>query len=1015
MASDVRRGTGGVKFLPAANSNVAGHFDVESSQNGTTVAAQSGKAISTIGVTPVGDTPQVANVTTLEDTLSAAIVLSRHASDGAEVTHFRVSNITGGMLFKSDGTTPIASGDFLSYAEGQSGVKFLPAANSNVAGHFDVESSQNGTTVAAQSGKATSTIGVTPVGDTPQVANVTTLEDTLSAAIIIARSAVDGSEVTHFKISGIVDGELFQHDGITPILDPQFISIAEGLAGVRFRPAAGFVGTAQFLVQASIAADDVGLGDAAVPVLVEVSNGPSPSAVIVPITPDPRNTAVGVVTISFSEPVTGVGSDDFQLTRNGSSVSLSGVVVAGDGLTRTIDLTSVSATSGDYVLTLLAAGVVDLVGNPLVADVSDSWVSDFETPSVVITPDGGLSGSDAVEFTFQFSEPVDDFTLDRIGLTNATAVAFTIVSADRYVVTVAPASDGAVAVELPADAVRDGAGNGNSPGSATIISDRTGPEFTSSASAAVAENSTVAATLSANDAHGPPVFAISQGADADRFQLTPAGELTFVSAPDFEMPADADGDNVYDVLVAAMDTLGNTTIQAVSVTVTDRDDSEPIALAFERLNPLASSTDADIVVYRVTFSEPVFQVDAADFVATGTTALIFLTSINATQFGVQISGGNLAELNGVVNLDLAPSPTIEDAAGNLVVQAEPAVDETYTLVNAPWEVDGDGVPDAVEDLAPHQGDGNADGIPDRNQPDVASLQDAQGQVVTLATSDGLPLQDVHFAPPPATGPSGASFPLGVLDFKVPVPNQGDEVTVTLIVHGGPYFNTFYRYGREPARPTPHWHRFVFDGRTGAEIFADRIVLHLRDGERGDDDLTANGMILDPSGPAVDERLHPHQNPESMYNVNDDGQVTPIDVLLVINELNERGGHRLPVPLPLPISRLLYLDVNGDDQVTPLDALLVIGELNTRGAHPVNLVADRAEGELGVGVIRGEAVSSFGPQVEGNVRPRPARRGVPPLLLSPVCVVVGPPCGWSIVMGNLGLGAKELEFRPTGLG
>ena len=39
--------------------------------------------------------------------------------------------------------------------------------------------------LAAQSGKATSTITVTPVGETPQVASITTTEDTQSGAIEI--------------------------------------------------------------------------------------------------------------------------------------------------------------------------------------------------------------------------------------------------------------------------------------------------------------------------------------------------------------------------------------------------------------------------------------------------------------------------------------------------------------------------------------------------------------------------------------------------------------------------------------------------------------------------------------------------------------------------------------------------------------------------------------------------------------------------------------------------------------
>ncbi len=241
----------GVRFLPSAHSTSDGHFDVESSQNGTTVAAQSGKVASSITVTPVGDTPQVANSTTLEDILSGAITIGRHPNDGSEVTHFKISGIVGGTLFKSDGVTPIANGTLITFAEAQAGVRFLPSANTTSDGHFDVESSQNGTTVAAQSGKATSAITVTPVGDTPQVASSVTLEDTLSGPIVIGRHPNDGNEVTHFKISGIVGGTLFKNDGVTPIANGSFITLPEAQAGVRFFPTTNSTSDGHFDVESS--------------------------------------------------------------------------------------------------------------------------------------------------------------------------------------------------------------------------------------------------------------------------------------------------------------------------------------------------------------------------------------------------------------------------------------------------------------------------------------------------------------------------------------------------------------------------------------------------------------------------------------------------------------------------------------------------------------------------------------------------------------------------------------------
>ena len=61
-----------------------------------------------------------------------------------------------------------------------------------------------------------------------------------------------------------------------------------------------------------------------------------------------------------------------------------------------------------------------------------------------------------------------------------------------------------------------------------------------------------------------------EGADADHFTIT-GGMLKFVSAPDYEMPADADGDNEYMVTVKA-EAGGEMAMQAVAVMVTNVDE-----------------------------------------------------------------------------------------------------------------------------------------------------------------------------------------------------------------------------------------------------------------------------------------------------------------------------------------------------------------------------------------------------------------------------------------------------------
>ena len=79
------------------------------------------------------------------------------------------------------------------------------------------------------------------------------------------------------------------------------------------------------------------------------------------------------------------------------------------------------------------------------------------------------------------------------------------------------------------------------------------------------------ATYTANE---PVTWSISGGADAARFVVTD-GVLSFAIAPDFEAPADADGDNVSRVVLRATDVAGNSTDRAITVTVGDVDEVAP--------------------------------------------------------------------------------------------------------------------------------------------------------------------------------------------------------------------------------------------------------------------------------------------------------------------------------------------------------------------------------------------------------------------------------------------------------
>ncbi len=82
---------------------------------------------------------------------------------------------------------------------------------------------------------------------------------------------------------------------------------------------------------------------------------------------------------------------------------------------------------------------------------------------------------------------------------------------------------------------------------------------------------------------------------------------------------------------------------------------------------------------------------------------------------------------------------------------------------------------------------------------------------------------------------------------------------------------------------------------------------------------------------VIETSHPFTNPLSLSDVNNNGSVTPLDALVIINEIarqNRNLGRGLTLGAPtLEDWRGLYFDQNQDGRVTALDALRVINEIS----------------------------------------------------------------------------------------
>ena len=92
---------------------------------------------------------------------------------------------------------------------------------------------------------------------------------------------------------------------------------------------------------------------------------------------------------------------------------------------------------------------------------------------------------------------------------------------------------------------------------------------------------------------------------------------------------------------------------------------------------------------------------------------------------------------------------------------------------------------------------------------------------------------------------------------------------------------------------------------------------------------------------------PNQNSSLNLDVNDDGFVSPIDALLVINEMNRSSMDMEGEQTTGGKGKRYYTDVNGDNRTTALDALKVINYLqrssSTQGSgEQISLLSDSNE-------------------------------------------------------------------------
>ena len=115
-----------------------------------------------------------------------------------------------------------------------------------------------------------------------------------------------------------------------------------------------------------------------------------------------------------------------------------------------------------------------------------------------------------------------------------------------------------------------------------------------------------------------------------------------------------------------------------------REGIAPTVESIDRKTPTTARTNADQVTYRVTFSEDVTRISAADFVLLGTAAADGIIGTpgavtGSSVFDVTITG--IANSNGTLILAFAAGQDITNVAGNPLASTTPGSSQSYTIDN----------------------------------------------------------------------------------------------------------------------------------------------------------------------------------------------------------------------------------------------------------------------------------------------------------------------------------------------
>lgn len=188
----------------------------------------------------------------------------------------------------------------------------------------------------------------------------------------------------------------------------------------------------------------------------------------------------------------------------------------------------------------------------------------------------------------------------------------------------------------------------------------------------------------------------------------------------------------------------------------------------------------------------------------------------------------------------------------------------------------------------------------------------------IQTSNGKLSRDFASLSPPDQAAN--SFPYGKLKFSVNELEFGSSTIVTLVLPENAAIQRYWKYGPTPNNPNDHWYEFMYNGEVGAEINGNVISLHYIDGALGDDDLSENGIIVDPGGPTIGTPTFDLTS--NAGDVDFNGSVQSFDAAKTLQYSVGLDPFPDVDPAPWTTERITAADVDGNGLVQAYDAAMI---------------------------------------------------------------------------------------------